>query len=365
LKLLQFIVKSLILGLAAAFIAVWVNPELLGAGRPAAAGSAPPVISSYADAVNRSAPAVVSIYTRTTVLPRLPGINDLIFQRHYGLRNARTRQGLGSGVIVEASGYIVTSNHVVDQVDDIMIALWDGRTAPARVVGRDPATDLAVLKIDLGNLPTAPLAAVPPRVGDVVLAIGNALGLNNSVTLGIVSGLGRSDLNIATVEEFIQTDAAINAGNSGGALINANGEIVGINSSTINQRSGAQGIGFAIPVAIARRVLADIIEFGSVRRGWLGAEVSDIQLNNLLRRGGPPQAGVEITEVMPFSPAWENGLQPGDLISHADGAPVGSARALLLKIAESAPGTVLTLTITRNGQPLDVKIKLIQQPPVG
>ncbi len=361
---MQFIVKSVILGLAAAFIAVWVNPELLGAARPVV-GDTPPVISSYAEAVNRSAPAVVSIYTRTTVLPRLPGISDLIFQRHYGLRNARTRQGLGSGVIVEANGYIVTSNHVVDQVDDIMIALWDGRTAPARVVGRDPATDLAVLKIELENLPTAPLAAAPPRVGDVVLAIGNALGLNNTVTLGIVSGLGRSDLNIATVEEFIQTDAAINAGNSGGALINAGGEIVGINSSTINQRSGAQGIGFAIPVAIARRVMADIIEFGSVRRGWLGAEVSDIQLNNLLRRGGRPQTGVEITEVMPFSPAWENGLQPGDIISHADGAPVGSARALMLKIAESAPGTLLTLTITRNGQPLDVKIKLIQQPPVG
>lgn len=356
--------------MAAAFVAVVLKPDLLPDARssatltpPSAQVSGP---ASYANAVTRASPSVVSIYTRTLVPARVPrGINNFLYQRFYSRRNATPKQGLGSGVIIDSNGYILTSNHVVDGVDDIMVGLWDGRGAAARVVGSDPPTDLAVLKVELDDLPTAALAADHQlRVGDVVLAIGNAFGLRNTVTMGIVSAMGRTDLNLSTVEDFIQIDAAINAGNSGGALINSTGHVVGINSSMLHQNMGAQGIGFAIPVAIARKVMEQIIEYGVVPRGWLGANFTDLALGRLLtRQGTQATGGVEITDIITYSPAWQAGLLPGDIIIQADGELVASSRALMLKIAESAPGTTIVLNGLRGGQPLSVEVNLIQQPP--
>lgn len=361
----------MILGMAAAFVAVLIWPDLLGRASsqpaPVVTSSAPPTPASYADAVQRSAASVVSIYTETLVPARPPsGVsNSYLFQRFYSHRFARPRHGLGSGVIVDPSGYILTSNHVVETVDNIMVGLWDGRVAPARVVGNDPPTDLAVLKVDLDNLPSAPLAEDHQlRVGDVVLAIGNAFGLSNTVTMGIVSAMGRTDLNFSTVENFIQTDAAINAGNSGGALINTSGQVVGINSSMLHQRLGAQGIGFAIPVDIARQVMEQIIEYGLVQRGWLGADFSDLTLGRYITgQGTYATGGVEITDVITYGPAWEVGLRPGDVIIQADGALVMSSRELALKITESKPGSVIHFNGTRGGQPFSVEVGLIQTPP--
>ncbi|GAB4182188.1 MAG: Do family serine endopeptidase AlgW [Wenzhouxiangellaceae bacterium] len=357
--------------MAAAFVAVALRPELLNSPAAPAPQTTAPAASadraSYADAVRNSAPSVVSIYTRTQVPSQLQGINNLLFQRFYGQRFYTTRRGLGSGVIVDPSGYIVTSFHVVEKVDGIMVALWDGRVAAARVVGSDPPTDLAVLKIQLDDLPTAPFAADQGlEVGDVVLAIGNALGLSNTVTMGIVSATGRTDLNLSTVEDFIQTDAAINAGNSGGALVNAYGEVVGINSSVLHQNVGAQGIGFAIPVAIARKVMRQIIEYGAVRRGWLGAEFNDLSLGSIITNSAASEkGGVEVTEVILYSPAWKAGLQPGDIILRVDEQPVTSSRDLALKIAESQPGTSITLSGYRSSDAFNLEAQLIQQPPVN
>lgn len=375
LKTLSFVLKSVILGMAAAFAAVLIKPDLLpmaNSGNPAAtpviAPSTPVGPSSYADAVERASPSVVSIYTETLVPAQPPsGTSSYLFQRFYSRRYAVPRHGLGSGVIIDPAGYILTSNHVVEKVDNIMVALWDGRVARARVVGSDPPTDLAVLKVEIGDLPAAQLADDHQlRVGDVVLAIGNAFGLSNTVTMGIVSAMGRTDLNFSTVENFIQTDAAINAGNSGGALINSHGQVVGINSSMLHQRLGAQGIGFAIPVSIARKVMEQIIEYGLVQRGWLGAEFSDLTLSRLIVNPGSQSAnGVEISDVITYGPAWEVGLRPGDVITEVNGEAVTSSRELALQITESKPGTAITLRGHRAGQPFSVEVILIQTPPVS
>jgi serine peptidase DegS len=372
LKTLSFIIKSVILGMAAAFVAVLMWPNLLAQKTPPPViqtlPAPPPAPASYAEAVERTAPSMVSIYTETLVPARPPsGVDSYLFQRFYSRRYAQPKHGLGSGVIVDSNGYILTSNHVVETVDNIMVALWDGRVARAAIVGNDPPTDLAVLKIEADNLPSAVLAEDHAlRVGDVVLAIGNAFGLSNTVTMGIVSAMGRTDLNISTVENFIQTDAAINAGNSGGALINSEGQVVGINSSILPQRLGAQGIGFAIPVAIARMVMEQIIEYGSVQRGWLGAEFTDLALGRLITaQGTQATGGVEITDVVTYSPAWDAGLQPGDVIIQADGETVVSSRELGLKITESKPGSKIQFNGFRGGQPFSVEIGLIQTPPIS
>ena len=265
-NLLAFTIRAIIAGLALAFVLVYLWPAL--AERLASMDQPPPTATdpapvSYANAVNRTAPAVVSIYTRWL---HTQNVNSDSQQRPGFRRLYRMRQDMASGVLLSEDGYILTNHHVIAPLPKIEIALWDGRIVPASVVGSDPATDLAVLKIKLTGLPTAPIADnTDIHVGDVVLAIGNALGLSHTVTMGIVSATGRNELRSSVYEDFIQTDAAINAGNSGGALINANGDLIGINTRNLD---AGQNIGFAIPIGMARNVMNQIIEYGSVRRGW-------------------------------------------------------------------------------------------------
>jgi len=362
-RLALFLVQTVVAGLAVAFVLVWFRPELLLPAVGGAAADAPR--RSFADAVNRTAPSVVSIYTRTMVAEPLFGEGDDPFYRYlYGdHRVLRPRTGLGSGVIVSPDGLILTTAHVIEGVDGILVALFDGDVAEARVIGTDPGTDLAVLKVEREGLPAAEFdTGRRYRPGDVVLAIGNAFGLNHTVTAGIVSATGRSDLNIAAFEDFIQTDAAINSGNSGGALINADGEVIGINSASLSQDMGAQGISFAISARLATEVLGQIVEYGSVRRAWMGANVVDPPL--VLLRGDQASDGVQLARVFRGGPAWRAGLRSGDILLEADGVPVGSAREFTLGIAEQMPGTELEVLALRDGQRFTTRVKLIQQPPL-
>jgi len=359
---IQFLLQAIVGGLAIAFVLVWFRPELLSSGN---GQNGFPATGSYADAVNRTAPSVVSIYTRTMVSEPMIGEGaDPLFRRLYGDRRVlRQRSGLGSGVIVSEDGLILTTAHVINGVDNIFAALFDGSVAEARVIGTDPGTDLAVLKIDLQELPVASFdTETRHRPGDVVLAIGNAFGLNHTVTAGIISATGRGDLNLATFEDFIQTDAAINSGNSGGALINAEGEVIGINSASLSQDTGAQGISFAISARLATQVMRQIVEYGSVQRGWLGANVIDPPL--VVLEGEDQPAGVQIAQIYRGGPAWKAGLRSGDILLSADGSSVGSAREFTFTIAEKAPGAEVELVASRNGQRFTTSVTLIQQPPL-
>lgn len=355
-----FFLRSVTAGLALAFVLVFLWPALQERINPArsATPAQPLAIASYADAVDRAAPSVVSIYTlRVEVLEISPQL-----QRQLRRQNvARARQDMGSGVLVSTDGYILTNNHVISQVRDIQVALWDGRFAQAEIVGSDPETDLAVLKINLDGLPAAPLAlAARVRVGDVVLAIGNALGLSHTVTMGIVSATGRNDLRSVLYEDFIQTDAAINAGNSGGALINTNGDVIGISTRNLG---GALGIGFAIPIGLANKVMSQIIDYGSVRRGWLGADFSDVPLS-LLADGSAARRGIQVAQVIQGGPAWIAGLREGDLVLSLDGEPVDDVRAFQLAVAQHAPGDQVELDVARGTQQFATYATLMQQPPL-
>jgi S1-C subfamily serine protease len=281
-----FVAGSVVGGLALAFLIVALRPELIrGATRTPPAASivqtpAPPAVGvrdTYADAVQRAAPAVVNVYTGRRVIERLaPSLGEL-FGEYMPRYRQRIERSLGSGVIVDTDGHIVTNQHVIADADSILVQLADGRTADARIVGRDPDTDLAVLKIDLKALPVAVFGRSDQlKVGDVVLAIGNPIGLSQTVTHGIVSATSRQQLGIAPLEDFIQTDAAINFGNSGGALVDSSGALVGINTAIVAKNLGVEGIGFAIPVNMVRGVLRDIIAHGRVIRGWIGIVPEDL-----------------------------------------------------------------------------------------
>jgi serine peptidase DegS len=362
-KILGFIGRAVIAGLALAFVLVYLWPTLEerrggpAANTPEAVTAAP---SSYADAVNRAAPAVVSIYTRSLTPQPVsePGQEKMGFRYLY-----RMRQDMGSGVLLSDDGYILTNHHVIYRVQNIRIALWDGRIVPTRVVGSDPATDLAVLKVNLSELPVAPIAEQAVQVGDVVLAIGNALGLSHTVTMGIVSATGRNDLRSLLYEDFIQTDAAINAGNSGGALVNAHGDLIGINARNLESIQGAQNIGFAIPIALAQNVMDQIIEYGSVRRGWLGADFSDIRPSTL-PDGSAIRQGINVREVARDGPAWNAGIRPGDIIIVLDSELVTDASQFVLAISKKAPGSQVELKLIRNGEAFETYATLIQQPPL-
>jgi serine peptidase DegS len=362
-NVIGFLVRAIVAGLAIAFVVIYLWPSLADRlnqpQEPAASLPAAPV--SYAEAVNRAAPAVVSIYTQTLQPQSMD--TDLTPRTSYRYLY-RMRSDMGSGVLLSDDGYILTNQHVINQVHNIRISLWDGRIAPAKIVGSDPETDLAVLKINLSGLPTASIAEqTEVHVGDVVLAIGNALGLSHTVTMGIVSGTGRNNLRSVLYEDFIQTDAAINAGNSGGALINANGDLIGINSRNLGRISGAQNIGFATPIAQALDVMNQIIEYGSVRRGWLGAAFGNLR-PTARSDGSTLRRGISVRKADEGGPAWNAGIRQDDIILKLDGELVDDASQFLLKISKHEPGAQVELEIFRSGEIFETYATLIQQPPL-
>lgn len=316
-----------------------------------------PFINSYASAVEKAAPAVVNIYTRTLVRrERHPIFDDPLFQRFFGLQpepNARVQSSLGSGVIMSADGYVLTNHHVISGADQIVVALRDGREAAAEVVGTDTESDLALLKIGLAELPVIELATHNLRIGDVVLAIGNPFGVGQTVTMGIVSATGRNHLGLATYENYIQTDAAINPGNSGGALVNATGELVGLNTAIYSRSGGNMGIGFAIPAAIAARTVNDIIEHGSAIRGWLGIEVQE-STPALLKALDLPEAltGLIVTGVNPNGPADQSGLNIGDIIVKLNDIEAHNAQSSMNQIAALRPGDSVKIEYLHAGKRL-------------
>jgi serine protease DegS len=385
--LLAFLLRSVTVGLAVAFVVVLLRPDLIERPRPVVEfrQSVSPVAAawqpingeqalgegpvSYAAAVNFASPAVVNIFTAKVVTQRShPLLNDPFFQHFFGdrmpsLPRKRMETSLGSGVIVSPQGYILTNHHVIEAADEIQIALPDGRGADAVVVGIDPETDLAVLRVELADVPVITIGESEHlRVGDVVLAIGNPFGVGQTVTMGIVSATGRKQLGINTFENFIQTDAAINPGNSGGALINPYGELIGINTAIFSRTGGSQGIGFAIPVSIARDVMQQIVEHGRVIRGWLGIEAQEVTEELAESFGLREVKGVLVAGVLRNSPAERAGLRPGDIITSIQGAGVNDTIGVLNAIAQHRPGTRIEVEGLRNGRAFSVTATVTQRP---
>jgi len=323
--------------------------------------------ASFSDAARKAMPAVVNVFTSQEVKrPRDPLRDDPVFRYFFGDPSdpgVQRREGLGSGVIVSATGYVLTNHHVVEHVDQIEVALADARKVSAQIVGTDPETDLAVLKIDVQNAPSITFAQSDRlKVGDVVLAIGNPFGVGQTVTLGIVSGLGRSQLGIATFENFIQTDAAINPGNSGGALVDAQGNLVGINTAILSRTGSASGISYAIPVSIARQVMEQIIQKGSVTRGWVGVGVQDITKELAESFKLPGTKGVLISQVQPGGPAEQAGVKLGDVLIAVNDTPVADSVAMLNLIAALEPGVHARLKILRRQATKEVTVTVGRRP---
>ena len=318
---------------------------------------------SYADAVKRAGPAVVNIYTTRTVTEQVvPSGFESLFGNMAPRMRSRTERSLGSGVIVDAQGHIATNNHVVADADEVRVQLADRRIAVAKVVGRDPDSDLALLKVDLPNLPVMSLGnSSQLQVGDVVLAIGNPMGLSATVTHGIVSATGRGQLGLATFENFIQTDAAINPGNSGGALINPKGELVGINTAILDKHTGAEGIGFAIPVNMVRGVIHDLIANGKVARGWVGLIPEDFS-DEQATRVGLPHGGVVVADLYVNSPAVQAGVRPGDILESINGQDVRTSQEALARIASTPPGRDMKLKMLRGRQEFESSMTVAQRP---
>ena len=367
---LAFLARCVVVGLAAAFVIGLFWP---GSGErlrarlglptaPAAGAPAPSAPTSYADAVAEAAPSVVNIYADKIVNePAIKMYDNPVLQQLLGgtlTTYARREQTLGSGVIVSAQGYVLTNYHVISHATDIQVLLYDGRVASAKVVGSDEETDLAVLKIDAGNLPLIRIAEDKPRPGDVVLAIGNPLGLNQTVTMGIVSAVGRQ-LNSSSAEDFIQTDAAINPGNSGGALVNADGKLVGINTALIGKAAKAEGIGFAFPVGTAKKVLDQIVATGHVVRGYTFVPVA--------ADSGLPAAarGAQVADVYPGSPAALAGIQPRDILLRIGDDNIRDPADLRRRESAIKPGTTVELSGLRNGSPFHTKATLTERPPMS
>ena len=375
---LRFVLQMVVIGLALAFLLTTFWPQIGGRrATPIEILQSPGITTtrqsgpaSYADAVDRAAPAVVNINTAqvVTVQPH-PFFDDPVFRQFFGdgqdliQPRKQVKTSLGSGVIFSKEGYILTNNHVVREADAIQVSLRDGRRAEAKVVGTDPDTDLAVLKVDLDNLPTITLGnSEQLRVGDVVLAIGNPFGVGQTVTMGIVSATGRSKLGLNTFENFIQTDAAINPGNSGGALVDANGNLIGINTAIFSKSGGSQGIGFSIPMSLAKTVLADIIQYGRPLRGWLGVEAHAITPAIAKSLKLENTNGVIIAGVMRNGPSHKAGLQPGDVITEIDGKAINDASDALVAISSHRPGARVKLKILREGKILELTVVAIERP---
>lgn len=374
---LLFIARFAVLGLAVAFVVGLFWPgsgerlrERFGLATPPAQPASQSHVGngpvSYADAVAAAAPSVVNIYANKIVTEQAVRMYDNpVLQQLFGGQPTtfqHREQTLGSGVIVSAQGqgYVLTNNHVIAHAADIQVLLYDGRIAKASLVGADEESDLAVLKIEASNLPVIHIAEQQLRPGDVVLAIGNPLGLNQTVTMGIVSAIGRQ-LNGSSAEDFIQTDAAINLGNSGGALVNAEGELVGINTLLIGKAAGAEGIGFAIPVTTAKKVLDQIIATGHVVRGWLGADYAFVPV---AANGGLPAAarGALVTMVYPGSPAALAGIRPRDILLRIGTDDILDPADLRRREAAFKPGSKVEVSGLRNGSPFHVEVTLTQRP---
>ena len=354
-------------GLVIALLIMLIRPDLFPAlamiqpQSPAMQTAVPqPVyqpVTSYAQAVNKAAPSVVNIFTKRIVRQKIhPLFNDPLFRRFFNdgqnRNDQRINSSLGSGVIMDSRGYILTNHHVISGADEIVVALQDGREAPAMLVGSDPEIDLAVLKVGLPNLPVIAISRQQKlNIGDVVLAIGNPFGVGQTVTMGIISATGRNELGLNTYENYIQTDAAINPGNSGGALVNAYGELVGINAAIYSKSGGSEGIGFAIPAAVSAQVLVDIAEHGQTIRGWMGIEVQEATPALLLQLNLPQAlSGLIVTGIAPHGPAELAGLQVGDIITGLNGNSRLSARAAMNQIAALRPGDGIDINYIRDGE---------------
>ena len=323
-------------------------------------------VLTYSEGAKKAMPSVVNISSNKKV--RLPSnhplLNDPLLRRFYGVpEDDQPQSSLGSGVIVSPQGYILTNEHVVEAASDIQIALSDGRVFPAKVVGADPDTDLAVLKIDAPDLkPVTFGQSEKAQVGDVVLAIGDPFGIGNTVTMGIVSALGRSRLGVNTYENFIQTDAAINPGNSGGALVDINGNLIGINSVIYSQSGGSQGIGFAIPVSMAKNVMEQIIANGSVTRGWIGIEVGDVTPDLTESLSLKSARGALVLGVVRNSPAEKGGMLPGDVIQQINGKPAIDSVAARGMISELGPGVGAKFTVVRKQKEMELLLTVAKRP---
>lgn len=343
----------MVVGLAAAFVVVLIRPQLLPAVDPGRAIAVPP--ASYADAVDIAGPSVVNVYTRRLVSDSGAGETGRF----------RVNTGVGSAVIIDPEGYIVTNFHVVSFANDIRLQLADGRIANPRVIGVDAETDLAVLKVDLGPLPAIPLGRSDRlRIGDVVLAIGNPYGLTKTVTQGIVSATGRGALTLATFENFIQTDAAINEGNSGGALINTAGQLVGINTAVLTQDTGTEGIGFAIPIDLVRGVVEEIKTNGRVIRGYVGLVPEQLSRVEAEALGLEPNLGILLSAIVTDSPAEQVGLKQGDIILSINGEPIRSRQQAVLIVARLNPGDVVEMEGLRDGEPFSVTMTAAERQPL-
>jgi len=379
--------QTVTIALAAYFVVATLKPNWLGLAShstsgvrglslletpPSNASSVPiPAPGSLAAAAKKASAAVVSINT-SKIQRANPRANDPWFRFFFGEpqsggqsgpANPQEQMGLGSGVIVSSDGYILTNNHVVEGADEIEVILNDSRKAAAKVIGTDPESDLAVLKISLDKLPVITLGnSDQALVGDTVLAIGNPFGVGQTVTSGIVSALGRNQIGINTFENFIQTDAAINPGNSGGALVDANGNLLGINTAIYSRSGGSLGIGFAIPISTAKQVLQDIVKDGSVTRAWIGIEPQDLtpEIAAALKitppNGNEGAAGVVIAGVMQGGPADKAGIKPGDILVNVNNKTVGNTAQAITAIAGQKPNMVMSIQVVRNGKILALSV---------
>ncbi len=379
-------ILSAIIVLVVGGVLGWVIPAWAGmrsgnavpvyvSARGPAPPAAPPHSMGFAAVVKNVLPAVVNISSSRLVKPRAnqlsPFFNDPFFRQFFGGQMPQPRpqreEALGSGVMVSPDGYILTNNHVVAKATEIKVFLPNKQEYPAKVVGTDPKTDIAVLKIQARNLPTVTFGdSSKLQVGDYAIAIGDPFGIGETVTMGIISAQARSSLGIENYEDFIQTDAAINPGNSGGALINARGELIGINTAILSGGSGGnQGIGFAIPINLARYVMDQIMKYGKVTRGWMGVGIQDVSAPVAKAYGVPANQGAIVSDVQSGSPAAKAGLQRGDVITELNGQGVTGSNDLKLKIGELRPGTAVHLKIMRNGKLQDVTMTLGEEPKSG
>jgi serine protease DegS len=368
-----FVFTSIATGLAAAFLVLVFKPDFLCEPQY----SASPVMTlarqegpvSYADAVQKTAPAVVNIFTTTlTRREAHPFFSDPLFRRFFGeeLSQPRVekRNNLGSGVIVNKNGYIITNHHVIENASEIRVVLRDGRSMAARVVGTDPETDLAVLQASGEDFPVAQLGRSEDlQIGDVVLAIGNGFGLGQTVTMGIVSALGRQSLGLTNYDNFIQTDAAINPGNSGGALINPYGDVIGINTAIYTKSGGSEGVGFAIPAQLVNKVFEQIRDKGRVVRGWIGVTTTQAVTPELAKALGLGDAkGLLIAQILRNGPADKAGIKPGDVIQKVNGIEAKTARVMVDLVADIQPGEDVKIELTRDGDSQTVHVEVIERP---